>query len=132
MFSDCNSTESGKREEAFSPSPSYACVPMINCSGWPYEDGRPLGTPMHLAHLLLPYLRSYNHTAVVASGEGGADYPSLNFARLIVRLCSRNTYSAGVMATSGAPLRLNFMENTLGYFELNPAVTIKYPEGVVM
>ena len=56
---------------------------------------------LHLAHLLLPYLRSYNHTAVVASGEGGADYPSLNFARLIVRLCSRNTCSAGVMATSG-------------------------------
>ena len=120
---------------------------MINCSGWPYEEGRPLGTPMHLAHLLLPYLRSYNHTAVVASGEGGADYPSLNFARLIVRLCSRNTYSAGIMANGNgskestalrlngskeAPLRLNFMENTLGYFELNPAVTIKYPEGVVM
>ena len=98
---------------------------MINCSGWPYEEGRPLGTPMHLAHLschtcaLTITRRSLRRGRVVL-------WPVAQF-RSPHRAPLRNTYSAGIMANGNgskeAPLRLNFMENTLG-FELNPAVTI--------
>ena len=51
------------------------CAPVINCSSWPYESGRPLGTPRALAHLLQPFVEAYNHTAAVATGPKGADYP---------------------------------------------------------
>ena len=101
------------------------------CDAWPVGTGRPLGVPGQLAHLFLPYLRFYNATAEVA----GDDYPKYNLARLAIRLLSRETYTAphaeggrirGIRAgkgdtSSGAPLLLNFMENTWG-----PSVRLKH------
>ena len=45
----------------------------------------------------------------------------LNLARLIMRLLSRRTYRA---APAGAALPLNWLENSLGYFEYNPAAGV--------
>ena len=150
MFTPCprHFADDDDDDDDDSNNPGECNSPVVNCSAWPYDGGRPLGTPGNLAHLLIPYLQAYNHTAPIA---GLDNYPSLNLARLVMRLCSRKTYrrehwapngeegdgSGGASSSSSthhrnAPLRLNFMENTLGYFELNPAVTVKYPEGVAM
>ena len=95
------------------------------CNAWPTSH-RPLGVPGRLAHLFLPYLRFYNATADIA----GDSYHMYNLARLVIRLLSRETYRTPMRATSsrmmrpipalhgsnagGAPLLLNFMENTWG------------------
>lgn len=95
----------------------------IKCTEWPESGGRPLGTVGHLNHLVFPFVRYYNATEAVV----GDEYPSYNLARLLTRLLSRKTYQPG---SDG--LALTFLENTLGYFEMNPAVTVAYPEGIQM
>lgn len=82
-----------------------------------------MGTVGHLNHLLLPFVSYYNATEAVV----GRDYPAYNLARLATRLLSRQTYKP-----SSAGMTLTFLENTLGYFEMNPAVTIAYPAGIQM
>lgn len=93
------------------------------CDKWP-PGNRTLGVPPLLNHMLKPYLTYYNQSAPIA----GEDYPSYSLARLLIRLLSRKTYAAG----NEDPLLLNFLENTLGYFELNPAASIEFPQGVKM
>ena len=111
------------------------------CSAWPLP--RPLGSPPYLHHLLHPYLYFYNQSQEVA----GEDYPYYNLARLIIRLLSPETYKiplrkelekkGGKGGESGEregespqALSLNFVENLLGYFEINPSMPIFYPKGV--
>ena len=48
-----------------------------------------------------------------------------------LKLTKEGFFDGGAFHRS-APLPLNFMENTLGYFELNPAAIIHYPDGVAM
>jgi hypothetical protein len=48
----------------------------------------------------------------------GPTYPNYKLARMLTRLLSRKTYAEPAGATA---LKLNFVENALGYFELNPA-----------
>ena len=97
-------------------------VTLAVCDAW--DSPRTLGTPPYLSHLLLPYLRFYNETEPIA----GADYPSYKLARLLTRLLSRRTYATA----RPSPMPLNFVENSLGYFELNPAALIDFPAGVKM
>jgi hypothetical protein len=98
------------------------------CNAWP-AGNRTLGVPVFLQHLLKPYLNYYNESAPIA----GADYPSYSLARLLIRLLSRKTYSpASGGGGEDTALPLNFLENTLGYFELNPAASIAIPAGVKM
>ena len=129
----------------------------INCSAWQPEHSQ-LGVPSSLLYLLPAYTRFYNETSVVA-GQASAEF---NLARLVVRLLSRLTYRTRPEAlaknkqfdedteadkiaqgtrteakgTSSpwqrAPLRLNFFENTWGYIEVNPAVTVAQPGGIKM
>ena len=112
----------------------------INCSAWKPHGGQ-LGVPSSLVHLLPLYARFYNETSVAA----GSTYAHFNLARLAVRLLSRRPSRRAALAsdakrdaeaatnTSGrAPLLLNFFEDTWGYLELNPAVTIAQPEGIKM
>ena len=122
----------------------------LRCDAWPEASGRPLGVPSMLTHLLPPYLKFYNATAAVV----GARYPQYNLARLLTRLLSRATYArpalndahtdanAATAPADGAPgarspaaaaaLRLNFMEATWGYLELNPALTLSEPSAIVL
>lgn len=100
----------------------FGNVTLALCGAW--GGNRTLGTPPHLSHLLLPYLRFYNETEALA----GKDYPAYKLARLLTRLLSRRTYATA----QPAPLPLNFVENTLGYFELNPLALIDFPSGVKM
>jgi hypothetical protein len=120
----------------------------LNCSSWlpppmgsdEYNNSRALGIPGYFNHLLLPYLSFYNAT----TEQAGADYVYLNLARLIIRLLSRKTYSTTtttaaaastdevVHSQSSSVLRLNFMENTLGYLEFNPVLTLSYPDSIGM
>ena len=119
---------SGQQAGRVTPS-SEIC---LRCDAWPSSTGRPLGVPGMLTHLVAPFLRFFNATAAVAGPE---HYPHYNLARLLLRLLSRQTYrqpaerSRDPAATAVTnPLRLNFMENTWGYLELNPALTISQPE----
>ena len=117
----------------------------IDCTAWkPFHGEGALGVPGSLAHLLPAYARFYTETSVVA----GAEFVEFNLARLAVRLLSRRTYDqAAVVASTSLsakvnrsegrqqhspPLLLNFFENTWGYLELNPAVTISQPDGIKM
>ena len=95
-------------------------VTVARCNAW--AGARTLGTPPYLSHLLLPYLRFYNES----EPHAGASYPSYKLARLLTRLLSRRTYGTA----RPAPLPLSFVENTLGYFELNPLALIDFPQGV--
>ena len=120
-------------------------VPALNCGVWPESSGRVLGSPPYVHHLLPTYLGFFNAT----QADAGDDYPYLNLARLLTRLLSRNTYKQPLgrgsyesfrdpsassssfdgnirAATDGnsSALPLNFVENTLGYFEYNPAAGI--------
>ena len=119
---------------------TFGDTAMAICAAWP-EGNRPLGVPpYYLHHLLQPYLYFYNQT----QAEAGEDYPFYNLARLIIRLLSRNTYQ---LTTQQLPLplkeerrrqqeepnnalSLNFIENTLGYFEFNPVMSVSFPSGV--
>ena len=128
---------------------------VIDCSAWSPHDG-PLGVPSSLAHLLPIYSRFYNETSVVA----GEQYAEFNLARLAVRLLSRRTYAhaastrryppdgqasdrrlaahetgsvkIGERGVATPPLRLSFLENTWGYLELNPALTMAQPASIKM
>ena len=60
---------------------------------------------------------------------GSQDYPYLNLARLLVRLLSRDTYTGEKDIDA---LRLLFLENTLGYMEMNPAYHIDLHRGIKM
>ena len=118
----------------------------IDCSAWRPSGGQ-LGIPGRLSHLLIPYVRFYNTSREVA-GDGFEGY---NLARLLIRLLSRETYRhpgtrRGLASThnithgdshhdkhSEAPaLLLNFLEDTWGYIEVNPAVTIRQDRGILM
>lgn len=104
-----------------------------------------MGVPPYLSHLIRPYVTAYNQSEPLA----GKEYPNLNLARLLTRLLSRRTYAplgpGGSGAAAGSDVRLaseearggagqalplNFVENTLGYFELDPAAAIAFPQGV--
>jgi hypothetical protein len=133
---------------------TFGGVACLMCTAWP--EPRPLGVPGSLNHLLEPYLRFYNASAAGPAGQEG--YANLNLARLLTRLLSRKTYQqpglpggggrggAGAGAAKGsasaaAPaaddnggdgggaLALSFFENTLGYFETNPAAHIPLASG---
>ena len=91
-------------------------VTVARCDAWP-AGARTLGVPPHLDHLLAPYLTFYNQS----EPQAGESYPALSLARLLTRLLSRRTYT-----DAAAPLRLSFVENTLGYFELSPATAIPF------
>ena len=97
---------------------------MAVCSAWP--PPRPLGNPPYLHHFLHPFLFYYNQTEAIS----GDHYPYYNLARLLIRLLSRETYNPSV--SPSAPLPLNFVENLLGYFEINPSMPIVFPKGVKM
>ena len=77
-----------------------------------------------LAHLLLQYMTDYNATKAVE----GDQYVEYNLARMLVRLLSQSTYKAG--GEEGLPL--TFIENVFGYVEVNLAVTIAFPEGILL
>jgi hypothetical protein len=103
---------------------------MARCSAWPAGAGnRTLGSPPYVEHLVETYVRFFNATETEA---GPTDYPFLNLARLLVRLLSRDTYASKQQAAAAAPLSLNFVENTLGYFELNVAASVQLRGGIKM
>uniref|UniRef100_A0A0G4GCV6 Uncharacterized protein n=1 Tax=Chromera velia CCMP2878 TaxID=1169474 RepID=A0A0G4GCV6_9ALVE len=106
------------------------------CSAWPKPW--PIGVPPFMNHFVEPYLRFFNAT----QPRAGPDfYPHFNLARLLVRLLG-STYRPAPPpgpVVRGAPigppkgaLGLNFLENTLGYFELNPAVRLRFADGIVL
>lgn len=95
----------------------------FHCRAWPASGG-PLGVPGLMDHLLQPFLSFYNATAEAVGSE---NYINYNLARLLVRLLGRGTYR-----NPSSALALNFMENTWGYFEVNPVVTVSYPGGIKM
>ena len=122
----------------------------IDCTAWRPRGGQ-LGVPGRLAHLLVPYLQFYNTSREAA----GASFRSYNLARLLIRLLSRKTYERpqlrlpavpAPMPVAGAPrgtahegralahgpLLLTFIEDTWGYLEVNPAVTIAQRDGIQM
>jgi len=124
----------------------------LNCSSWPpptddddqnnvYNNSRALGIPGYFNHLILPYLYFFNGTIVDSNIN---DYIYLNLARLIIRLLSRNTYQSKPQVLPSTsieapnenqlkkPLKLNFIENTLGYLEFNPILQLNYPEAIGM
>ncbi|CAE7627010.1 CNGA1 [Symbiodinium sp. CCMP2456] len=107
-------------------------VRCLRCEIWSSSSQRVLGTPDILDHLLPVFLHFYNATQEVA----GDSYVEYNLARLLTRLLSRKTYSHALRDLGKSlpeqPLRLNTLENILGYMEVNPLVTIDYPHGVVM
>ncbi|CAE7496921.1 CNGA1 [Symbiodinium natans] len=107
-------------------------VRCLRCETWSSPAQRVLGTPALLDHLLPAFLRFYNATEAVA----GDSYMEYNLARLLIRLLSRKTYAHALAPASQPqsqdPLKLNTLENILGYMEVNPLVTIRYPDGVVM
>ena len=100
----------------------FGNVQMPVCNAWP-TGSRLLGVPPYLSHLVEPYLFFYNES----QGELGESYVNMNLARLLVRLLSPYTY-ANRNGTGGLPL--NFVENALGYLEMNPVVPIVFPHGV--
>ena len=127
--------------------------PALYCPAWNMQDSlkhtsRPLGVPSALNHLLVPYLRYYAATRSLP--EVQKDYVEYNLARLLIRLISRETYgitkansnndgkkyhneekaSKWKKKEESPSLPLNFQENTFGYFEMNPAVNIYYPQGI--
>mmetsp|Transcript_32356 Transcript_32356/g.52431 ORF Transcript_32356/g.52431 Transcript_32356/m.52431 type:complete len:350 (+) Transcript_32356:2-1051(+) len=127
------------------PAPSDY-IPRANCSAW--EMKRTLGssqvatsaakavdsespriaTPDSMEHLLTTFVRFYNATSIAV---GRKDYPHFNLARLLTRLLSRHTYRPATASTpQSAPLLLNLFEGTLGYLEVNPAVTLQYPDSI--
>ena len=100
----------------------------FNCKDCVRAGTRPMAVPGkgQMTHLLLPYLSYFNVTALAEQDDGagtgavvGADYVSYNAARLLTRLLSRETYRRPASA-----LRLNWFENTWGYFEINPLVAV--------
>jgi hypothetical protein len=97
------------------------------CNAWP-EDQHILGVPPYIHHILQPYITFYNESQSQAGV--GEDYPYLNLARLVTRILSRKTYESRPFNSQAMPL--NFVENTLGYFEFNPAKTIPLPRGIKM
>jgi hypothetical protein len=99
-------------------------VTCFVCDAWPPGE-RTLGSPPYLMHLLEPYLRFYNAT----QEQAGDLYPYYNLARLLTRLLSRKTYQAAWNPDERSALRLNFLENTLGYFEMNVAASIRTTAG---
>jgi hypothetical protein len=115
-----------------------ATPPYANCSAW--TEPRTLALPGNALerHLLETFVNFWNATRDVA----GSDYPSYNLARLTIRLLSAQTYLLSKpdsnsndkrdMAAPSEAIRLNFVENALGYFELNPAVAVTMKEGVKM
>jgi hypothetical protein len=107
---------------------TFGNITMSVCSAWP--EPRPLGNPPYLYHLLQPYLNFYNQSQQIV----GMKYPNWNLARLIIRLLSRVTYESEnpqIPQTSSA-LHLNFIENTLGYFEFNPVVVLPFSRSIKM
>jgi hypothetical protein len=95
---------------------------IAKCDAWP-PGHRVVGVPPYLNHLLIPFLKFYNATESLV----GDSYPYYKLARLLVRLLSRKTYFGGDDA-----LKLMFLENTLGYFELNPIMQINFKRGIKM
>lgn len=97
---------------------------------WPRDEksGKyQLGTLPYLNHFVRPFLVFYNATQAIA---GESNYVQYNLARLLARGLSRNTYQrAGVDNRS---IRLNFMENTWGYFELNLCQSVTFKDGIKM
>jgi hypothetical protein len=96
----------------------------FNCEDCVQTGVRPMAVPGKgkMTHLLLPYLYYFNVTALATDAAGnvvGDEFPSYNAARLLIRLLSRETYSKPQQA-----LPLNWFENTWGYFEINPIITI--------
>eukprot|EP00730_Choanoeca_flexa_P011813 TRINITY_DN2822_c0_g1_i1.p1 TRINITY_DN2822_c0_g1~~TRINITY_DN2822_c0_g1_i1.p1 ORF type:complete len:494 (+),score=97.98 TRINITY_DN2822_c0_g1_i1:40-1521(+) len=91
----------------------------FKCHSWPTSNGT-LGVLDDLLHLLPVYLKYYNTTEAVTQ-----DYPAYNLGRLLTRLLSRKTYTH-----PAAALKLTFVENTLGYLEANPLVTMAYPASI--
>jgi hypothetical protein len=75
-----------------------------------------------MAHLLPVFLTYYNTTEAVTE-----QYPIYNLGRLLTRLLSRKTYTQPSLGMS-----LNFIENTWGYLEANPVVTMTYPSSIKM
>ena len=119
----------------------FGSVSMGVCDAWP--SPYPLGAPSYLQHLLEPYVYFFNHSETVADDN----YPYWNLARLTIRLLSRLTYlhdlrqaqeegdsreGSSSQRAGDVPLRLNFVENTLGYMEHNPTVAIALPSGIKM
>jgi hypothetical protein len=97
---------------------------VARCSAWP-DGERTLGVPPYLNHMLEPFLLFYNESEpVVGVGE---DYPYYNLARLTTRMLTRKTYTDPHKA-----MQLNFMENGLGYFEMNPIKSIDMVGGIKM
>eukprot|EP00049_Salpingoeca_infusionum_P020096 m.363496 g.363496 ORF g.363496 m.363496 type:complete len:533 (-) comp22803_c0_seq1:28-1626(-) len=100
---------------------------IAKCSAW-VPGTRTLGVPPHMNHLVAPYLNFYNETEALV----GKDYPYYKLARLLVRLLSPNMYTAIAPQYDSVPHRLNFLENTLGYFELNPVAIVPWKGGIKM
>eukprot|EP01043_Picozoa_sp_COSAG02_P067476 COSAG02_NODE_10858_length_1844_cov_1.455899_1_plen_304_part_10 len=96
----------------------FGNVQMPVCLAW-RNGSRQLGVPPHLSHLVEPYIVYYNES----QGEVGSGYVNLNLARLLVRLLSPHTY-ANRDGSGGLPL--NFLENALGYFEMNPVTPVVF------
>lgn len=86
----------------------------------------PDSVPPYLSHLVEPFITYYNATE--APNVAGEKYMYYNLARLLIRLLDRDTYSSSI----DAALPLTFLENSLGYFELNPVLPIQFPSGVKM
>lgn len=102
-------------------------VRCLRCEVWPPER-RPLGVPDLFDHLLPTYLEFFNATQEIA----GDEYVEYNFARLLLRSLSRRTYSQALVGSGAAPLELNLLESLFGYLEVNPMVTLDFPQGVLM
>lgn len=109
------------------PAAQYNGTTCFRCEAWPPASEQ-LGAPGHLAHLILPYLTFFNATQEIA----GENYTEYNLARLVSRLLSRRTYGKQEPEVTAQPVQLNFMENVFGYLEVNPLVTVRYPEGISM
>lgn len=96
----------------------------VKCHAWK-GDGGVLGVPSKAVQLLNTFTNFWNSTAAVV----GDDYPIYNLARVATRLLSRNTYQPDFRDVA---MNLTWVEGTLGYLELNPAITIRYPDGIKM
>eukprot|EP00040_Diaphanoeca_grandis_P034216 m.211239 g.211239 ORF g.211239 m.211239 type:complete len:504 (-) comp33104_c4_seq14:15-1526(-) len=100
-------------------------VTLPVCNAWP-NGSRTLGVPPYLNHLLEPFVHYYNES----EADVGPTFWNLKLARLLTRFISRKTYADSSQQSQALPL--NFVENTLGYFELNPLESIIFPTGIKM